>query len=427
MTVCSNSLDRASTTAFSIMPELSRQRGAATLLVAMVLLIASTLLILFTSGTSLTEQKMSANEYRAKQALAAAQAGIDVSIKALNDNVDDDGAGGTKTEFLFQAQTSNAGWVSGNAAFHARFCDGSVAVTALPTCGNTAAALSACTAVASDATVAWLVSCGWSDDNTARKRIITFVGKSPAAGSSLGNPLTAGGAVALTGNPTVVNYDNNLTIWTGDSVNNTGNNGKSVIRRPSTSPGAITTNQVVSQVGNGNQVCNVNQAPNLICTTTSTTVGPDVIANDTTLAHLTDDQFFENFMGSAPGQYQALLADQFNSNSVNVSDISSGGVYWLNGNYTLGNGTYGDATNKDPVFLIVDGDLTIQGSPNFYGVLYVRGNLDQSGSAQFRGGVIVEGNVSGNGSMNIIYDGDVVKAPNAPTDYSSYPGTWRDW
>jgi hypothetical protein len=301
-------------------------------------------------------------------------------------------------------------------------------VTALPACGDTAAALPACTAVASGSTVAWLVACGWSDDNAGRKRIITFAGKSPATGSSLGNPLTAGGSVALTGNPTVINYDNNLTIWTGNSVFNTGNNGKTVIRRPSTAAGAITTDQVVTQVGNGNQVCNAGQAPNLICTTTSTTVGPDVIANDTSLSQLTGDNFFANFMGFTPDQYKNIVAsDVFDGSTVAANQISSPGVYWVDGNYTLGNGTYGDSANQNPVFLIVDGDLTINGSPNFYGILYVRGGMNQGGSAQFRGGVLVEGNVTGNGSMNIIYDPNVVAPPNSPTKYSSYPGTWRDW
>jgi hypothetical protein len=52
-----------------------RQRGAAALLITLVLLVAITLVTLYTAGPIRTEQQVTANEYRALQALNAAEAG----------------------------------------------------------------------------------------------------------------------------------------------------------------------------------------------------------------------------------------------------------------------------------------------------------------------------------------------------------------
>lgn len=402
------------------------QRGAATLLVAMLLLIATTLLILFTSQTSVTEQRMAANEVRAKQAQAAAQAGLDYAIRYRN----------TGNEFNAASvfTETDVGWASTNGLGHMRavFCGNTAAPTG-QTCPDdytTFATDASCVTPASEATAAWVVACGWSDDSAARKRIITYVGKPPGAPWTPANPLTAGGTVALTGNPTVVNYQNNLTIWSGDAVNNIGNNGKTVIRNPSTPAGQIDMNTVVSEVGNGNQVCNQAQAPHLICTTSSTTQGPDVIASDTTLSNLNATQYFQNFFGVTPAEYKNLSADVIVSGSAATSDpgiISTGDIrYWVNGDLTVsGNETFG--TNGQPLVLIVDGNLTISGSPTFYGLIYVSGNISQSGSGLVRGAMIVYGDASGNGSLNIIYDPLNLPGPNTGGKVASYPGTWRDF
>lgn len=59
---------------------LSAQRGVATLTVALILLVSLTLLTLFASRVSVTEHQIAANDYRAKQAFEAAQAGIEIAF-----------------------------------------------------------------------------------------------------------------------------------------------------------------------------------------------------------------------------------------------------------------------------------------------------------------------------------------------------------
>ncbi|ANX03028.1 pilus assembly PilX family protein [Immundisolibacter cernigliae] len=55
----------------------AHQRGVSTLVVAIVLLIAATFLTFFAAKVGIQEQRMSANEYRHKEAFATAEAGLD--------------------------------------------------------------------------------------------------------------------------------------------------------------------------------------------------------------------------------------------------------------------------------------------------------------------------------------------------------------
>lgn len=400
------------------------QQGAATIFVAMILLVAITLLTLYTASSSITETKISVNELRSKQALAAAQAGVDLAIANLNN-------GGDFTYKATQAglnATASLSFTSPTQTLaitapyvHSSFCNATTAAASLPTCPDAQAAIT-CTAPSAGQTLAWLVSCGWSNDQAARRRIITLAGKPPAVPGTVTNPLTSGSTVALTGNPTVVNYYNNLTIWSGNSVNSTGNNGKTVIKKPS-STATLTADQVVTQVGNGNTVCNT--ATDLICTTSSTVVGPDVIQSDTTLANLSDTQFFQNFLGYTPNEYKVGVASDIVA-AANIGTVTAGDKnYWIEGNTTIGNQTIG--SNGHPVVLVINGNLTLSGNPVIYGLVYVTGTLTQSGTGTIRGGVVVKNSASGNGSLNIIYDPSNLPGSTGPSDYASLPGSWRDY
>lgn len=394
----------------------SRQHGVITLLVAMILFIAATLLVLYTSSTAVTEQRMSANEVRGKQAFEAAQAGIELGIRHAN-NV------GT---FDVQFTQADATWVAQNSFLRARFCS-RASVPALQCADHQGGGFTAaCTAPGVDDEGAWLVACGWSDDSAARRRIMTFVVKTNPLPGGVTNPLIAKGTVAMSGNPTVVNYYNNLTVWTGNNLASSSATGKTVIRRPSSAPNQLTSQQVVNQVGGGNQVCNESQAPDLICTTTSGVVGPDVIQGDGSLSILTDAQFFENFLGLSPNEYKSAMADSVVAGAeASAATLGAGGqVYWVDGDASI-DFNIGSADN--PVILVVDGDLDLSGSPTIFGVVFVKGDFTQGGGATIRGALLVSGTASGNGSLNVIYDPDAVNGVRRLGSFGSAPGSWRDF
>jgi len=74
---------------------LAKQTGAAVLMMSIIMLIAVTLIIIFASKVGLMDIKMSGNEYRAKEAFAAAESGLDMAkiyvkrVPAYEDDMQD--------------------------------------------------------------------------------------------------------------------------------------------------------------------------------------------------------------------------------------------------------------------------------------------------------------------------------------------------
>src|SRR5213595_1369866 len=64
-----------------------KQRGAASLVVAMVLLFGMTLVAFFANKSMLFEQRTSANHYKATKAFEMADAGVEWAIARLNDPI----------------------------------------------------------------------------------------------------------------------------------------------------------------------------------------------------------------------------------------------------------------------------------------------------------------------------------------------------
>ena len=67
-----------------------RQQGAATIFITIVLLLAVGLIALYANRGAIMEQRLAANEIRAKQAFAAANAGLDAALaqwRAVTPNI----------------------------------------------------------------------------------------------------------------------------------------------------------------------------------------------------------------------------------------------------------------------------------------------------------------------------------------------------
>ena len=73
----------------------SRQAGAATFAVAIVLLLLTTMVGVYTSHSVLLEQNISANDFRSRQAFEAAESGLSIAIAYISGrgagDKDDDG------------------------------------------------------------------------------------------------------------------------------------------------------------------------------------------------------------------------------------------------------------------------------------------------------------------------------------------------
>ena len=163
------------------------QQGMATLFMTLIALVGITLVVIFASKTTVLEQKIAANSVRAAQAAAAAQAGLEAALAHLQG-----GGLATTCEFLYKPASGTAYW----ARFHHPD-------TIVPLCGTeppTSMALTAtdCTNMTNggSTTPVRVLSCGWSDDRTARKYALTDVKAGPSmAGDGPPNPLMSGDGV----------------------------------------------------------------------------------------------------------------------------------------------------------------------------------------------------------------------------------------
>jgi len=377
------------------------QTGAATLITSLIMLVAMTIITIFAARSALMEQKIYANEFRAKQAFEAAQAGLDYGISyVLAEGGADKDADDVIDTFALRTLTNSADYQ----------------ITLTDNGGV-------------NSTQTLVESTGRSDDDSATATISQLVVTFPALPTTPGNPVTARGLVNVSGTGDIVNPEGSSTIWSGSTNINFSGSGTTQIHDPSVPANDYSQPPVESSNSGG--------------------LGPDIISGDTNLSTLTGDQFFENFMGTDKASFknsgsvrEVAPADAGNLyNAVNDGlDLARDEIVWVDGNMSLSGSHVGctvdpggsadcATANIDPIILVVDGDLTINGNLRIYGVIYVTGNIvNANGTASIDGAAIVEGDVSGTGTLDITYNSSIVnEAANIARVAGNLAGSWRDF
>lgn len=385
-------------------PGARRQRGAMTLLVSAVLFLMAMLILLYVNRGAIAEQRMSANERRAKEAFAHAVAGIDHALAYMRDGGIDQNGDDAPDPVV-------------GARYRTAYC--SLAVEP-PACNATYDAAMACTPPAAPADVlAW--SCGWSDDNGSVQRVIQHLRGSASTAGNASTPLVSRGATdLLTGGASVFNYYNDLTVWSGGALLGQSNTGKTFIRDPATT--ATDPRDTGQSPG-----CN-NPPEGYTCTTQGSTVGHDVVYGDTTLSAATTDQYFERFFGKTPDVYKdTVVLDRFQIEPGQLDalgDEANGNVIWVTGDVTVSQDL---GTPERPVILIVDGSLSFSGSPEINGMVFSMGPFSSPGSPTIYGSLITADTASATGNVKIIYDPNVIGAVSNIGRAAKVAGTFRDW
>lgn len=111
------------------------------------------------------------------------------------------------------------------------------------------------------------------------------------------------------------------------------------------------------------------------------------------------------------------------------------GLYWVTGSCDLtgpvGNigGTSTQATG--PIILVVEGDFHARSGLHFWGMLFVKGDreLRVNGTFTLHGALISDGDITlANGSLNVVYDPDALpnRSPNFTGGFAKVPGGWID-
>ncbi len=399
-----------------IQSDLNSQRGAATLLTALVLLVGIILVTLTTSKTVLVETQMAADNYRTSQAVAAANYAMDYGVNYFDKGgFDQDGVAGIDS-------ISVPNLVS---------ADGSQTTTAQLTFNNAAGTRCVLAGVTPTMKSGLVTATGFSDDGLASRTITQCVGPIKLLrDDGPDQPLVAQGQVKVTGNAQIINRYTNTTVWAGDKVKiGSSSSMETLIKDPAS--GTLTQTELLDTTTANTQLVSNKNLGN----------GLDIIDSDPNLNTLVGLDFFKNFFTVESREQlkqMAITAGQYYTSFSGA--VGRSGLIWIEGNQSLtGNDTYGSIAA--PAIIIVNGNLSTAGTPTIYGLLYVVGKYDIGGTVTVVGANVVEGTdlttgfpatapaVSGTGTLNLVYwPGFISGSSNPLPGFTTViSGSWRDW
>lgn len=433
-------------------PQAAVNRGAASLVVVMILFFIITLVAAYTSRNLLFEQRTSANQYRATVAFEAADAGIEWAIARLNEGVMNDDctqldpatAVGAQPSFrqrylsvdattgVITAPDKLAGCVFNGTTWVCSCPDTGDPVLTVPTGSGPFPAfwvkfrsnqvggrpgivriqVNACTRL--DAACLNFNREAQSGDGLATVwsmvALRNALPTAPAAALTASGPVTRDG-----GDPTVTNTDvesGGLTIHSGGAITNSGN--VTLVSIPGTPPARSRSADDSALVYN------------------NMTLVPATPANTGT------NRLFNSFFGSWPVTYfaQPGVAVVDCTGGCNAAAVNAavarfpGHAIHVSGGGTLAVGA-NIGTSAAPILIIADGDVEFSGgNPTVVGVIYSR-----SGTWNFEGDGTIQGAAIAQGSFrfedddpSIVYDRDVIRRIQFLTgSFAKVAGSWRDF
>ena len=418
----------------------NNQKGMATILVAIVLVVIVTLMVIFATRVGIFDQRMSANEVRYKEAFAIAEAGLDITSQRF----------ATEFKRLYDGQTaatanSTLTTILTNSQFNvATEADGTVAEVNEPSFTSTIIA----TGVNFGGIPVYTIeSVGIGGDGSATATLQRqFTMANVFNGSTPDVPIIVGGAVGTGGNFNVTANPNKggpgvpVSIWAGGSV-------------------AISSSSATchSEFYDGNNAqCsnpsgnseNISRGTNPATAVTAYDPAfPDVLPND---PNFPSDMF--NFVFGLPrSDYQVKKAQAAANGQVvnSCADIISAGqsagangpLWWVTGPCDIqGNNIIG--TESQPVILVIENNLFKMGGgkQTINGIVYLFDDdlaAGPSPSAQLGGSPEIVGSfisdIGGNamqGSYSVVYNpvlNDSFNSNGNNYDFAYVPGSWRDF
>lgn len=391
----------------------TRQQGLTTVFMTVILLLGLAILTVYANRVAIFDLKMTANQLSTATAFQAAESGREHMASLLewynracrtgNSTCDTDGDGdGVMDNRCFQDDGALvAGNYENNTTVSCTLTTGGSAVTrSLPLTGNVNGNTYRVQLRRLGATNNYALlrveseGCDALNGNCVTVSQ-TFVFKSALVGKPSA-PLTAKGTVSTGGSASIVNEDystSGLTVHSGSTFNDE-DNADSLESLPGTPPEA------------------------------------SVADNDTTLSGLSDDDYFTDFFGDTKANVQAS-ATQINPGNAN-SELNgqAGKVLWISGDTTI-NSNITVGTLEQPVILIVDGALHINGNVTIYGLVYCTAIVWDNtgmGNVNIYGAAVAEGSFTGNGNPTITYTPTITN--NIYQNLGEYVrviGTWRDF
>lgn len=388
----------------------SKTDGFVTLVITIVILLIVTALTVMTSKVLVTEQQASINQIRYREAMAAAESGLEVANAMLNTSHAE------RTEVGHPVSSAGAPYYS------VSITDAVTSAGApllIPSGDTTVRPIQITSTGASGAAVG---SEGAEAEVTLRQLVVvdSVLASSPDAPLVVAAGMAAGGNFTVGANPNGGGPGVPLSIWSGDPVS----------------------------VGSSSQTCGLQEYDNGTCSaspySSNGNIGSDIVVG------VSPNSFPENLIRYIFGKETAeevknLPKTQIITNC-NQLNASSEGTYFITGDCTISSDVghkTGSGNNLDinTVILFVDnGNFRLNANNNFYGLVFAHDtdpasspdyDITINGTATLHGAMVADYELGkSNGTYNAVYDADVMsdlENDDAFMNIFKVPGSWRDW
>lgn len=357
----------------------SSQRGAALLVLVVALLFCVTWLVISLAKSGGQSIKLTANNIRTEQAAEAAAAGSNFGLVYFTKNsgtiVVDSNADGYIDAYTNASVTNVA--LSNGSSFSITYSNPTI----------------------NDFTLILIKSIGTM--GTASREERQLVKYTTLMSTYSPNGMTAKGNISMAGNSQVTNTSNNQSLSTGGTVTLSGG-----------------ANTVISTG----------------TSSTSASLASDVSQNNASFVSATPEAFFVQYFGTSSASIKAAASNYYNNASnTNYNATLNGKTatsIWIDqtGGTTAtidSNTVIGSLAN--PVLLVVNGNLAIQGNAQIFGYIYVTGNLQTAGNSVINGAIVAGGNTVDSGNFSLTYNTSVLtKVQQLSGQYATVPNSWND-
>lgn len=404
-----------------------KQKGIS-LVVTLLITVLLSLLALYGAGVLVLDTRSAANDYRYREAMVAAESGVDQGFSLLNANRTNIAAIGTAAWATCTATTPACLAIRADQSPQKpgdrttwQFMQVTDALTTQPTSGSFTLFLLTPNSGDASGLIFNIVAIGNSEDGSSSATVKQGVYFYPLVLGNVDTPLASASNLPLNGNYCIVTNSNGggsgvpVSIWTTTTTTVTGSGSFATAHQgdfDGTNCPNPSSDNILSKAG----------AP-----------GPDIIQDPNFPPDL-----FAFLFGVSSTNYQLIKDEAQVVADCDGLDATSSGLIWVEGDCTANGDIIGSTSN--PVMLIVEGDGDFAANTNVYGLLYMFDSdsppdareLKTAGTNHMHGAIIAHDtnvDLDLQGTYIIEYDEDVLSnLKNSPSTraLARIPGSWSD-
>lgn len=411
----------------------TRQRGAS-LIVTLLIVVLLSLLALYGAGVLVLDTRSAANDFRAREAMTAAESGVEQGysllianrdrIRAIGLDANNDGDADDANESTWTTCTTSAAQcapVRQSDRTYWKYLTITNALTNQPTAGSFSLFLLTPTSGDSSGLVYNIVTIGKSADTTSTAVVKQGAYFYPLILGDIGAPMAAAGNIPLGGAFSIVTNANGggsgqaLSAWTKTSIASTGSTDRCYVGEYSGSA-CPSASDLDKATGSGN--CDDD-----LC------VDPVNFPSD----------LFKYLFGVPKEQYLKVKSKATVLADCSSLDDDSTGLIWVTGDCNFDTTVPSIGTAANPVFLVVEGDVTMNAGDQFYGFMYLfkyptpgtAPKLIANGNATVHGAIFANDNIDLQltGGFVLKYDSEVLnnlKKGTSGRGLGRISGAWSD-